>query len=129
MFLMKKELEFFARKLRAIREAKGLSQLELAKRSNVQLRMYSRYENGDSAPTLPVIVKLVETLEVSADFLISPNHVGINGIEDKKLLSFMEKIDKLDYQTKYVVQEILEGILLKQSVKLRIGENPLTGDS
>ncbi len=115
MFLMKQELEYFAHKLKELREKKGISQYSIARQADIQVRQYTRYENGESAPTLPVIVKLANVLGVSTDLLMCPDHVDSKQIEDKKLLSFVEKIDKLDYQTKFVITEVMEGILAKKA--------------
>ena len=117
MLNVRKELEFFARQLRKLREDKGIIQFELAKKADVQLRMYSRYESGDAAPTLPVIVKLAKALGVSVDFLISPDYLDINEIGDKDLFAFFKEIDSMGYGTKLFTKEMLESIILREQMK------------
>ncbi len=114
---MRKELEYFAIKLRELREAKGFTQAALARLADVQLRMFAKYESGEAAPTLPVIAKLAKTLGISVDYLISPNCMDENAIRDKELFAFFLDIDSMGYGTKLFVKEMLESIILREQMK------------
>jgi transcriptional regulator with XRE-family HTH domain len=62
--------EVVARNLRRLRQAKGLSQEELAHRSGVDRSYISQLETADYAATVVMLGKLAEALEVEpADFL------------------------------------------------------------
>ena len=60
----------FADNLKKIREIKGLSQTELAKRSGLQPSTVSHFETGRRAPSFDNLKRLADTLEVTTDFLI-----------------------------------------------------------
>ena len=60
----------FSDNLKKIREIKGLSQAELAKRSGLQPSAVSHFETGRRAPSFDNLRRLADTLEVTTDFLI-----------------------------------------------------------
>jgi transcriptional regulator with XRE-family HTH domain len=57
-------------RLRAAREARGLTQDELAVRLGFGQSQMNKYENGKSDPTPEVLVRLATALEVSVDWLL-----------------------------------------------------------
>ena len=65
---------FFAKKLIAIRKAKGLSQRDLAKVSGISRRMIVYYEGPSSIPDIEVLRKLSKALDVSVGALVDSNY-------------------------------------------------------
>ena len=62
----------FSNKLRDLREAKNLTQEELAKLCNVSLKTISRYESGQSKPRYrKTYDALAEALDSSHDYLVT----------------------------------------------------------
>jgi transcriptional regulator with XRE-family HTH domain len=57
-------------RLRELREARQLTQKELADRIGVSDQQIYRYETGKSDPTAEVLARIAKELEVSADFLL-----------------------------------------------------------
>lgn len=66
----------FGERLRQAREAKGMSQAEIARKLGVSQPAYSYIENGEKNPSLPVAKRLAVVLHTSLDYLI--------GIKDDK---------------------------------------------
>jgi transcriptional regulator with XRE-family HTH domain len=60
----------FHRRLRAAREMRALSQLELAARARLQQTAVSLYESGGRRPSLRNLRRLSEALEVTSDYLV-----------------------------------------------------------
>lgn len=60
----------FPRRLRAAREMRALSQLELAERARLQQAAVSHYESGARRPSLRNLRRLSEALEVTTDYLV-----------------------------------------------------------
>ncbi len=60
----------FCTRLRAAREMRELSQLELAERAQLQQAAVSHYESGARRPSLRNLGRLAEALEVSTDYLV-----------------------------------------------------------
>jgi len=60
----------FPDRLRAAREMRKLSQLELAERAQLQQAAVSHYESGARRPSLLNLRRLSEALEVTTDYLV-----------------------------------------------------------
>ena len=60
----------FPERLRAAREMRELSQLELAERAQLQQAAVSHYESGARRPSLRNLSRLSEALEVTTDYLV-----------------------------------------------------------
>jgi len=59
-----------SKRLKEIREEKGLSQRELAKLLNIDKSTVAKYETGERSPDADMIVKLADFFDVSTDFLL-----------------------------------------------------------
>lgn len=59
----------FGVRLRAAREAKELTQEDVARRLDVGLRVYQRWEHGQSTPRGDTLVRLASTLGTTAEDL------------------------------------------------------------
>jgi transcriptional regulator with XRE-family HTH domain len=66
----KKEDSSFGPRLTAIRRARGLTQVELAKAAGSTQRAISYYENDDGVPPASVVIALAKVLSVSTDELL-----------------------------------------------------------
>lgn len=62
--------EIFGRRLRKLRELKGMTQAELAGKMFVAHQVISCYEVGRYEPPLDTLVKLAEEFQVSTDYLL-----------------------------------------------------------
>jgi XRE family transcriptional regulator, regulator of sulfur utilization len=61
-----------AENLRRLRDARGLSQGQLAKQAGVPRATWTNLESGSANPTLAVLTRVAATLRVSIEELISP---------------------------------------------------------
>ena len=61
----------FAKRLIALREAKGWSQYDIAERLNIKRPRYNAWEQGLSKPRADLLNNLAALLEVSTDYLLS----------------------------------------------------------
>ena len=60
----------FCKKLRETRMIRNLTQQRLADAVGISLRSYQKYEQGVREPSLDMLVKLADVLEVSTDYLL-----------------------------------------------------------
>lgn len=60
----------FCKKLRETRMARKLTQQKLADTVGVALRSYQCYEQGVREPSLEMLVRLADALEVPTDYLL-----------------------------------------------------------
>ena len=67
-------------RIREVRRKKGMSQAELAAKANISVPHISAIELGKSQMMLPLFVRLLEVLDVSADYLLRANVTSVNGL-------------------------------------------------
>ncbi len=60
-------------RIRKYRRAMGFSQEELAEKTGISVTHMSHIETGNTKLSLPVLVKIAETLQVSSDALLFEN--------------------------------------------------------
>lgn len=89
----------FGARLKWARKRKGLSQTQLGDLVNVSHATINRYENGVSEPSIDMIKKLAEVLDVSVEFLIE----GVDSIKKHKTI-----IDNIDISKLGLTDEDLE---------------------
>lgn len=58
------------RRLKALREAKGLKQREMAEIMEIQLRQYQRYEYGEIGVPLEILNFFADYFNVTTDYLL-----------------------------------------------------------
>jgi len=73
------------------RKMKKLSQADLGKIIGTSGDVIGRYERGDIKPSIDVVEKIAEALEVSIDYLVGKTNV----IADRKTMERIETITKL----------------------------------
>ena len=56
--------------IKTLRAARGLNQVELAKKLNVSKQSISNWENNNIQPSIEVLVKLARFFSVSTDYLL-----------------------------------------------------------
>lgn len=92
----------FGRRLAELREARGLSQHQLAKAVGVSSQFVGRIETGARAPSFFVLEKLAEKLSVEPAVLFGPIPVGATKAPGRlasdlaQLLGAAQRLDKDD---------------------------------
>ena len=69
---MSREHDHLADNIKAIREARGLSQQQIAKAADIPRATWTHLESGGANPTLGVLVKVASALQVRLDELLAP---------------------------------------------------------
>ena len=87
--------------IRKLRTAKGISQVELAKRLGVTKQAVSNWENNNILPSVEMLMILAKHFSVSTDFLL--------GLDDRK---YLDVTDLTDEQLSHI-REIIHDILSK----------------
>ncbi len=63
----------FGKKLRILRQRQGLSQTQLGDMLGIKQSHVGKIERGENMPSVEVLVKITQLLNVSADVLITDN--------------------------------------------------------
>lgn len=96
--------------VRMIRDARGLTQEELAEKTepSVSRRVVSEIELGKGNPTLKTLEKLMYALEIEPNELFNFHKLdGVKGIEEKKLIVDIHKYVLMERgldDVQYIVQ-------------------------
>lgn len=104
----------FSARLTQYRKVLGLTQQGLADAAEIHVTQIKRYESGSAQPTLEALVKLARTLHISLDELVFAENE--RGPRDKTRLLF-EAIEQLQDDEQRIIQELLEGMILKYETK------------
>lgn len=87
-----------------LRKKKGLSQAELGKAAGTSGDIIGRYERGIITPSIEVIIKIADALEVSIDFLVGKTSLEL----DKETLKRLSDMSALPEENKSFVLKMID---------------------
>ena len=99
----------FGGRLRAERERKGLTRLDLANEVETKQNYIAEIERGDRNPSLNTFVKILLALEISADsiiFGVSENEKGERDILISDVMNFFSRKSIEDIKALYEITQI-----------------------
>ncbi len=113
----------FGDNLKNARTKKGLSQGKLADLMSIHSAHVSRYERNLTKPSIDVVKKFADILEVSTDMLIygSEEEKAQSKINDNELLNIFKKTQELNEEDRKCVKTFLKAFLFKQDMIKRLG--------
>ena len=85
-------------KLRMLRKAKGLTQLQVAELIGVTKAMVSAYETAAKAPSIEILIRLASFYGVTVDYLVSvESHAMIDcsGLDDDAVALVAALVEKM----------------------------------
>jgi len=87
-----------------LRKQKGLSQSALGKMVGTSGDIIGRYERNIMAPSIEVIMKIADNLEVSIDYLVGKTNLEL----DKSALKRLEDISTLSDENKTFIFRMID---------------------
>ena len=114
--MKERTLEGFGKRLTAIRQSRGLTQLELAQKVGVSRRVIAYYEHEEAQPPGALLVDLAKTLQVSADHLLGlklPKET--KDPKNARLMKRLERLQKLPATDLRVVLNMVDGLIDRRS--------------
>lgn len=106
----------FGKKLRECREAKGLSQKELAKLLNTSYSVIGKYERDEMQPSIEAAKKIAKLVGTTVGYLLGETEEE-NILKDPEMLKRLNEIEKMDNEDKGSILKVLDGFI--KSVKLK----------
>ncbi len=102
--------------IKRLRKDKGLSQAQLAEKVGCHLSHITRIETGKYVPGLETIAKIADILEVSIDYLVNSTREirEENPFEDQTFLEQLRLLNTLDEEERFVVNKVIDAILMKK---------------
>lgn len=112
----------FGKKLAEARRAAGLTQQELADKAGVHISHVQRIEAGTSQPTVDVLKRLAEALQVSIDLLVfsKPSAEAESRLADVELLNQFAAIENFPDTDKQALKTIISAMIVKHRVELAV---------
>ena len=96
-----------------LRKRKALSQAALGKQIGTSGDIIGRYERGVITPSIDVIIKMAEALDVSLDFLVGKISMEI----DQSALKRLEDISKLPEEEKISIFKVIDALIRDYKAK------------
>jgi transcriptional regulator with XRE-family HTH domain len=111
-------LKDFGRRLRQLREKRGLSQAGLAQMIGVHKGQLLRYEHGQTSPTAEKVVALARVLRVTADALLRGDRKGEEPLEfdNIRLYEQMRVLDQLPRGDQETVLDLIDAVIARHEV-------------
>jgi transcriptional regulator with XRE-family HTH domain len=112
-------LKDFGLRLRALREKRGLTQVELARMIGVHKVQLLRYEHGAASPTAERIVGMARALRVTADALLRGDRKGEETLPfgNVRLYERFRELDRLPKQDQETVLHLVDAVLAKHQLE------------
>lgn len=121
----------FGQRLRTLREERGLTQRELARRIKSHAPQVTRYETGFCLPNAETLVAIAQTLDVDLDTLLlgrtRQSAPDTQSVKDVRLLERMQELAQLDRRFRDTAVAVLEALILQghhESVQARMSGGP-----
>ena len=86
-------VQVIAEKIKALRQARGWTQSELARRMGVTRNGINSWEQGLSMPSLSSLVELAKTFSVTTDYLLGLEHlqtINVSGLSERDVALLAE---------------------------------------
>lgn len=113
----------FGANLKQFRADKGISQEGLAKMIKVHPNHLSRYEREQAAPSIEVVQRISEALDVSIDQLVFGKQQNIEAaVSDRELISLFKKAQLLPDRQKDTIKDFLSAFVLKADLSEKLGQ-------
>lgn len=87
-----------------LRKKKGFSQADLGRKIGTSGDVVGRYERGDIKPSIEVVAKIADALEVSVDYLIGKTAIVL----DKETIKRLEDISSLPTEDKSYIFNLID---------------------
>lgn len=94
----------FGDNMMLLRKKKKLSQAALGKLIGTSGDVVGRYERGDIKPSIDVVGKIADALEVSIDYLIGRSKLEL----DREAIKRLENISELNEQNKSFILNMID---------------------
>ena len=85
-------------RIRQLREARGMTQVELARQLSVTKQSVSNWENNNIMPSIDMLIRISKTFSVSADYLLGLENrqtLDVSGLSAEQILHLQALINDL----------------------------------
>lgn len=90
-------------RIRELRTARNITQVELARSLSVSKQSISNWENDNILPSIEMLIKISDFFSVSTDYLLGlddKKYLEITGLNEVQIAHFQQLIDDLSGKSK-----------------------------
>lgn len=102
--------ENLARNLRALREARGLSQQQMAQLAGVPRATWSNLETGGGNPTLSVLLKVAASVQTTVEELLGAPHSEVRLVERSALAARVRS----EVRIERILPDAIPGLIIER---------------
>lgn len=115
-------MTLFGDNLKQLREQKQMTQNELAEAIGMHATHLSKYERNLASPSVEVVKKLTEALDVTADQLIygDAKQKAKDKIQDHELLNLFARVQTLKKDDVHCIKSLLNAYILKTDLQKQL---------
>ncbi len=112
----------FGDNLKEARTKKGISQSQLAELMGIHPAHISRYERNQTVPSIDVVKKFADLLEVTTDMLVygGEDEKAKDKITDNELLTMFSKAQALSEEDRKCVKSFLKAFLFQKDMQKQL---------
>ena len=99
------------KRIQEYRKHRKMSQEDLAIAVEISTYHMGSIETGKKGPSLPVLIRIATTLDVTTDYLLTGNTRHKKSIHEKKLSALIDDCSEREYQTIYNLLEMMKCVL------------------
>ena len=110
----------FGKRLKQFRSNTKTSQEELANKIGIHANHLSRYERDITSPSIEVVKKMAEALEISIDVLVFGNQSIEDNLQDSELINLFKRVENFDNNNKQTIKDLISAFVLKQELKQKL---------
>ncbi len=103
----------FGEQISKLRKRKKLSQNDLGKKAGTSGDLIGRYERNEVKPSIEVVSKIADILDVSLDFLIGKVTVEVDNQILKRVLEVQQMEDEDKNHILYTLDALIKSVKLK----------------
>jgi transcriptional regulator with XRE-family HTH domain len=111
----------FGKKLRECREAKSLSQRDLAKLLNTSYSVIGKYERDEMLPSIKAAQSMATLIDTTVGYLLGETE-QTNVLKDPSMLQRLNYISGLSDDDKHCILYTLDGLLQNVRTKQAFGK-------
>lgn len=105
----------FGENMLTVRKQKGMTQQELGKVIGVDKRVISKYENGQTIPSIKVAIQIAQALQVSLDYLAGSDKSLF--IDDQEIIQLLKNYNDLADDIKITLKNMLKALTIYSKVQ------------